>query len=77
MVGKQIGVLATKQPGGGTIQLVWNGSTMVTQSLSASTRQPKQLVTFTLSSTQSGTLQVYVSGSGTVDIDGAAAYKTP
>ena len=50
---------------------------MVTQSLSAASRQPKQLVSFTLGSVQSGTLQVYVSGSGTVDIDAAGAFKTP
>lgn len=77
MVGKQIGVLVTKQPGGGTIQLRWNGSTQVTQSLSAASRTPKQLVSFTLASVQTGTLQVYVSGAGTVDVDAAGAYKTP
>ena len=77
MVGKQFGVLVTKQSGGGTIQLRWNGGTKVTQSLSAASRQPKQLVSFTLASVQSGTLQVYVSGSGTVEIDAAGAFKTP
>ena len=77
MAGKQIGVLVTKQPGGGTIQLRWNGITQVTQSLSAASRTPKQLVSFTLGSVQSGTLQVYVSGAGTVDVDAAGAYKTP
>jgi hypothetical protein len=77
MVGSQIGVLVTKQPGGGTIQLRWNGITKVTQSLSAASRQPKQLLTFSLGSVQSGTLQVYVSAGGTVDIDGAGAFKTP
>jgi hypothetical protein len=77
MAGKQFGVLVTKQSGGGTIQLRWNGSTQVTQSLSAASRQPKQLVSFTLASVQSGTLQVYVSGSGTVDIDAAGAFKSP
>jgi hypothetical protein len=77
MVGTQIGVLVTKQPGGGTIQLRWNGSTKVTQSVSAASRQPKQLVSFTLPSAQSGTLQVYVSGGGTVEIDAAGAFKSP
>jgi hypothetical protein len=39
--------------------------------------QPRQLVSFTLPSVQTGTLQISVSGSGTVEIDGAGAFKTP
>jgi hypothetical protein len=77
VVGKTIGVLVTKQPGGATIQLRWNGGTQVTQSLSAATRQPKQLITFTLPSVQTGTLQVYVSTNGTAEIDAAGVFKTP
>ncbi len=77
MVGKQFALLVTKQPGGGTIQVKWNGATQLTQSLSAATRQPKQLLTFTLGSLQSGTLQVYLPGYGTVDIDAVGAFKTP
>ena len=44
--GSVIGVLATKQPGGGTIDLRWNGSTKLTTSLSAASVQKKQLLTF-------------------------------
>jgi hypothetical protein len=73
--GRVIGVLATFQPGGGTIQLRWNGSTKVTRSLSAGTRQPRQLITFTLPAVATGTLQVVVSGSGVVEIDAAGAHK--
>jgi hypothetical protein len=73
--GRVIGVLATFQPGGGTIQLRWNGSTQVTRSLSAGTRQPRQLITFTLPAVATGTLQVVVSGSGVVEIDAAGAHK--
>ncbi len=32
-------------------------------------------MTFNLGSVQTGTLQVYVSGAGTVEIDGAGAHK--
>ena len=38
--------------------------------------QKQQLLTFTLPSVQSGTLEIAVTGFGTVDIDGAGAYKT-
>ncbi len=40
LTGRVIGVVVTKLPGGGTIQLRWNGSTRVTSSLAAATRQP-------------------------------------
>jgi hypothetical protein len=73
--GSTLGVLVTKQPGGGQIQLRWNGSTMATVSLSAATTQKLQLVTFTLPSVQSGTLSIVQTGYGTVDIDGAGAWK--
>ena len=76
MRGQTIGVLVTKQPGSGTIQLRWNGCTKLTQSLSAASVQKQQLLTFTLPSVQSGTLEIAVTGFGTVDIDGAGAYKT-
>ena len=46
--GSVIGVLVTKQPGGGTIELRWNGSTKLTTSLSAASVQKKQLLTFNL-----------------------------
>ena len=54
--GQTFGVLVTKQPGGGQIQLRWNGNTQATMSLSAASVQKQQLVTFTLASVQSGTL---------------------
>ena len=73
--GSVIGVLATKQPGGGTIELRWNGSTKLTTSLSAGSVQKKQLLTFTLSSVQNGTLDIVQTGSGTVEVDAAGAYK--
>ena len=73
--GSVIGVLATKQPGGGTIDLRWNGSTKLTTSLSAASVQKKQLLTFTLPSVQTGTLEIVQTGYGTVDIDAAGAYK--
>jgi hypothetical protein len=76
MRGQTIGVLVTKQPGGGNIQLRWNGSTKATVSLSAGSVQKQQLLTFTLPSVQSGTLEIVSSGFGTVDVDGAGAYKT-
>ena len=46
------------RPGGGQIQLRWNGSTMATVSLSAASTLKQQLVTFTLPSVQSGTLSI-------------------
>ncbi len=76
MRGSTIGVLVTKQPGGGQIQLRWNGNTQATVSLSAASVQKQQLVTFTLPGVQSGTLSIVQTGFGTVDIDGAGAYKT-
>ena len=57
-----IGVLVTKQPGGGPIELRWNGSTKLTTSLSAATVQKKQLLTFTLPSVQTGTLEIVQTG---------------
>jgi hypothetical protein len=70
-----VGVLVTKQPGGGTIELRWNGSTKLSQSLSAGSLQKKQLLTFTLPSVQTGTLEIVQTGSGTVEIDAAGAWK--
>ena len=68
-------MLVTKQPGGGTIELRWNGITKATISLSAATIQKKQLLTFTLPSVQTGTLEIIQTNYGTVDIDAAGAYK--
>ena len=76
MRGQTIGVLVTKQPGGGQIQLRWNGSTMLTASLSAASVQKQQLLTFTLPGVQTGTLEIVQTGFGTTDVDGAGAYKT-
>jgi hypothetical protein len=76
MRGQAIGVLVTRQPGGGQIQLRWNGYTQATVSLSAASVQKQQLVTFTLPSVQTGTLSIVQTGYGTVDIDGAGASKT-
>jgi hypothetical protein len=75
LTGSVIGVLATKQPGGGTVQLRWNGVTMSTQSLNAAAVMKKQLLTFNLSGVQTGTLEIVHSGAGTVDIDAAGAYR--
>jgi hypothetical protein len=76
MRGQIIGVLVTKQPGGGTVTLKWNGSTKLTASLSAATVQKQQLLTFNLGSVQSGTLEISLTGYSTLDVDGAGAYKT-
>ncbi len=76
MRGQIIGVLVTKQPGGGTITLKWNGSTKLTTSLSAASVQKQQLLTFNLGSVQTGTLEISMTGYSTVDVDGAGAYKT-
>ncbi len=76
MRGQTIGVLVTKQPGGATIELRWNGSTKLTTSLNAASIQKKQLLTFMLPGVQSGTLEIVQTGYGTVDIDGAGANKT-
>jgi hypothetical protein len=73
--GSVIGVLATKQPGGGTIELRWNGFTKATINLNAASVQKKQLITFNLGSVQTGTLDIVQTGYGTVDIDAAGAYK--
>ena len=76
MRGQIIGVLVTKQPGGGTVTLKWNGVTKLTTSLSAATVQKQQLLTFNLGSVQSGTLDISLTGYSTLDVDGAGAYKT-
>jgi hypothetical protein len=73
--GSVIGVLVTKQPGGGPIELRWNGSTRLSTSLSATTVQKKVLLTFNLGSVQTGTLDIVQTNYGTVDIDAAGAYK--
>ncbi len=70
-----VGVLVTKQPGGGPIELRWNGSLKLATSLSAATVQKKQLLTFTLPSVQTGTLEIVPTNYGTVDIDAAGAWK--
>jgi hypothetical protein len=70
-----VGVLVTKQPGAGTIELRWNGSTKLSTSLGAATVQKKQLLTFTLPSVQTGTLEIVQTGSGAVEIDAAGAWK--
>jgi hypothetical protein len=70
-----VGVLATKQPGGGTIELRWNGSLKATINLNAASVQKKQLLTFTLPSVQTGTLDIVQTSYGTVDIDAAGAWK--
>ena len=70
-----VGVLATKQPGGGTIELRWNGSTKATINLSNASVLKKQLLTFTLPSVQTGTLEIVQTTYGTVDIDAAGAWK--
>ena len=76
MRGQTIGVLVTKQPGGATIELRWNGSTKMTTSLSAGSVQKQQLLTFTNPSVQTGTLEIIQTGYNTADIDAAGAYKT-
>ena len=76
MRGQIIGVLVTKQPGGGTVTLKWNGATKLTTSLSAASVQKQQLLTFNLGSVQSGTLDVSLTGYSTLDVDAAGAYKT-
>ncbi len=76
MRGQTIGVLVTKQPGGGSVELRWSGFTKLTASLSAPTVQKQQLLTFTLPGVQTGTLEIVQTGYGTVDIDAAGANKT-
>jgi hypothetical protein len=51
-----IGVLATKQPGGGTIELRWNGSLKASVSLNATSVLKTQLITVAFPSVQTGTL---------------------
>lgn len=74
--GQTMAVLVTKQPGGGQVQLRWNGITQATVSLSSASTLKQQLVTFTLPSVQTGTLAIVQTGAGTVDVDGAGAHKT-
>ncbi len=54
----------------------WNGVTKLTSSLTAATVQKQQLLVFTLPSVQAGALEIVQTGYGTVDIDGAGAYKS-
>ncbi|MGZ8695176.1 MAG: hypothetical protein ACXWYS_07030, partial [Gaiellaceae bacterium] len=75
MRGQTIGVLVTKQPGGATIELRWNGSTKLTTTLSAASVQKKQLLTFNLGSVQNGTLDIVQTGYGTVEVDAAGPHK--
>jgi len=53
------------------------GLSQATVSRSAATRQPKQLLVYTFSSVQTGTLQVSDTAYGNVDIDAVGAFKTP
>ena len=73
MRAQTICVLVTKQPGGGTIQLRWNGATVATTSLNAPSTQKQVLVCFTLGSVQTGTQGLVSLGAGT----GATPYWTP
>ena len=77
MRGQTIGVLVTKQPGGATIELRWNGSTKLhDQPHRRRACRSSSCLPSRCSSVQSGTLEIVQTGFGTADIDGAGAYKT-
>ena len=70
--GRRLGLLVTKSPTAGTIQILWNGTVLRQVSLTTSTTIKKSLVQVApFTSVQTGTLQVKVVSSGKrVEIDG-------
>ena len=69
---KRLGLLVTKSPTAGTIQIAWNGTVLREVSLTATTTATKSLIQLTpFASVQTGTVTVTVVSSGKrVEIDG-------
>ena len=76
--GRRLGLLVTKSPTAGTIQILWNGTVLGRVSLTTSTTIKKSLVRVApFTSVQTGTLQVKVVSSGKrVEIDGVGVSRS-
>jgi hypothetical protein len=77
LVARQLALLVSKRPDGGTIQIRWNGTLLSTQSLKASSAATRQLITLpAFTANQTGVLEIRISTAGIVEIDGAGVWKT-